>query len=445
MTAITPTNISQNVALYNKSGLAFLTNLLCIVSTANKKFRNFENEYGNLGQSTTFDLPPKFATASGLVWATQPYEQRVLTLTAGIARNVSFDVTNPETIFNIEKAGWDYLPQFKKSAMINLASKIESDIGLSFVSGMQNIDANGNPVGGLQTTSGPYRFYGNGISPINSYNQLASMITRFRNYGAVSENTYVILPDIMVPDVIGSGLNQFVPRRNDEDAMSWMLGEFGTPAVKYYQSNLLPLHTAGNVGVNQSTLTVVSVNDPTGQNVTQITFSGAATSDADAIFSGDLMSFNDGVSGKPNMRFLTFNGQAVSSSPVQIRATADAGSTGGGQVTVTITPALNWVGGGNQNLNNPITAGMQVTVLPSHRAGCVVGGDGFFVAMPKLPPQDPFYSSSMMDEDSGVSLRTSYGAFLGQGLNKYGVDAIYGATLVPEYAMRMILPLSQVG
>lgn len=445
MSAITPTNISQNVELYNKSGLGFLVNLLCIVSTANKKFKNFEMEYGNLGQSTTFDLPPKFATASGLVWTQQPYQQRVLTLTAGSAKNVSFDVTNPETIFNIEKANWDYLPQFKKSAIINLASQVEEDIAKSFVSGMQNVDNNGNPLGGLLTYSGPYRFYGNGISPINSYNQLASMITRFRNYGAVAEDTYVILPDIMVPDVIGSGLNQFAPRRNDEDAMSWNLGEFGTPAVKYYQSNLLPLFTAGNVGVNQQTLTVISTNDPTGQNVTQITVSGATNSDPDAIFSGDLMSFNDGVSGFPNIRYYTFNGQAISSSPVQIRATANAGATSGGQVTITVFPALNWAGGQNQNVSVPIQAGMQLTVVPSHRAGCVVGGEGFFVAMPKLPPQDPFYSATLMDEDSGVSLRTSYGAFLGQALNKYGVDVIYGATLVPEYAMRMILPLSQVG
>ena len=43
----------------------------------------------------------------------------------------------------------------------------------------------------------------------------------------------------------------------------WEIGSFGTPLVDYYQSNLMPLHTSGNTGVDQDTLTVVSVNDPT--------------------------------------------------------------------------------------------------------------------------------------------------------------------------------------
>ena len=56
-------------------------------------------------------------------------------------------------------------------------------------------------------------------------------------------------------------------------------------------------------------MTVVSVNDPTGVNVTSITFTypGSLT-DPNAVKAGDLFEFNDGVSGKPNMRFLTFIG-----------------------------------------------------------------------------------------------------------------------------------------
>ena len=74
--------------------------------------------------------------------------------------------------------------------------------------------------------------------------------------------------------------------------MSWEVGDFGTPLVSYYQSNLMPIHVSGNTGVNQHTLTVVSTNDPTGQNVTQITlYSGAAASDANAVFAGDLFQF----------------------------------------------------------------------------------------------------------------------------------------------------------
>ena len=93
----------------------------------------------------------------------------------------------------------------------------------------------------------------------------------FKNYGAVAEGMKIYLPDTVVPAVVGNGLNQFVPNRNDETAMSWEIGDFGTPRVEYYQSNLMPIHVSGDTGVNGQTLTVISTNDPTGQNVTQIT------------------------------------------------------------------------------------------------------------------------------------------------------------------------------
>ena len=134
--------------------------------------------------------------------------------------------------------------------------------------------------------------YGNGSTAISSYQQLAQAIMFFKNYGSVAEGIKVYLPDTVVPAVVGNGLNQFVPHRNDEIAMSWEVGDFGTPFVSYYQSNLMPIHVSGNTGVLQQTLTVVSTNDPTGQNVTQITVSGASASDANAVFSGDLFQFS---------------------------------------------------------------------------------------------------------------------------------------------------------
>ena len=69
------------------------------------------------------------------------------------------------------------------------------------------------------------------------------------------------------------------------------------------------------------------------------------------------------------MRYLTFIGHKVSANPVQFRATANAGSTAGSQVTVNVYPPLKASAGKDQNINNEIAAGMQVSVLPSHRAG----------------------------------------------------------------------------
>jgi hypothetical protein len=225
--------------------------------------------------------------------------------------------------------------------------------------------------------------------------------------------------------------------------MSWEIGDFGTPLVSYYQSNLMPIHVSGDTGVNQQTLTVVSVNDPTGQNVTQITVSGATASDASAVFSGDLFSFQDGVSGQPNMRYLTFIGHFPSANQVQFRATANAAANASGVVTINITPALNWAGGQNQNLNNPIAAGMQILGVQSHRCGGILGGDAFYLAMPQLPEQSPYDTANEYDDDTGVSMRLTYGSLFGQNETGMIYDETHGSVIVPEYSMRYVIPLSQ--
>ena len=202
---------------------------------------------------------------------------------------------------------------FGKSAIAELANLVEANIALNWASGVvSQLDGTTN------TYSGPYRFFGDGSTPLSSYQQLAQAVMLFKNYGSVAEGIKIYLPDTVIPSIVGNGLNQFAPDRNNEIAMSWEVGAFGTPRVMYYQSNLMPIHVSGNTGVNAQTLTVVSTNDPTGQNVTQITVSGATASDASAVFAGDMFQFKDGVSGKPNMRYLTFIGHNQSANTVQI-------------------------------------------------------------------------------------------------------------------------------
>lgn len=436
--AVFPNNILQQVQTYQRSGLALLQNLCCHISTANTKFKDFDKIQANLGSVVTFDLPPRATTTAGLVAAFQPAVQRVQSLACDQANNSSFAVTSQQRIFNLEKGEEDYMRVFGKSFIAELAAQVEGNIALNWASGVvSQLDGTTN------TFSGPYRFFGNGSTAISSYQQLAQAIMFFKNYGSVAEGIKVYLPDSVVPSVVGNGLNQFVPHRNDEIAMSWEIGDFGTPLVSYYQSNLMPLHVSGDTGVNQQTLTVVSTNDPTGQNVTQITVSGATASDANAVFAGDLFQFQDGVSGQPNMRYLTFIGHFPSANPVQFRATANAAANGSGVVTINITPALNWAGGQNQNVNNPIVAGMQILGLPSHRCGGILGGEAFYLAMPQLPEQDPYATANEYDETTGASLRLTYGSLFGQNQTGMIYDETHGSVIVPEYSMRYAVPLSQ--
>lgn len=439
--AVFPSNILQQVATYQRSSLGLLLNLCCHISTANTRFKDFDKIQANLGSSVTFDLPPRFTTAAGLVASFEPAVQRVLQLVADQSNNTSFAVTAQQRIFNLEKGEEDYMRVFGKSAIAELANLIESNIALNWTSSVvSQLDGTTN------SFSGPFRFFGDGSTQISSFQQLAQAIMFFKNFGSVAEGIKFYLPDSVIPSIVGNGLNQFVPQRNDDIAMSWEVGDFGTPLVHYYQSNLMPIQVSGNTGVNGQTLTVVSTNDPTGQNVTQITVSGASTSDANAVLAGDVFQFQDGVSGQPNMRYLTFTGHVQSANPVQFRAVSNAGSNSAGVVTITLnagSSGLNSAGGANKNLNNPIAAGMKLLTFPSHRAGGILGGDAFFVALPQLPEQSPFDTANEYDPDTGASLRLTYGSLFGQNQTGMVYDEVHGSVIVPEYSMRVLVPLSQ--
>lgn len=411
-----PSNILQTVQTYQDSSLAYLVNAFAFVNLANKKFKDFENREANLGDTVTFDLPPRYTTYNTLVATFQDSQQRVKALTVNNAVNTAYAFSNQQFIFNVR----DYMEKFGKSAVLEIGSKVEANVATNAI-------------------SNTFRFFGDGITAINSFGQLAQALANFRNFGAAKDNTRMILPDTAIPSIVNSGLNQFALNRNNELAMSWELGMFSN--CQFYESNLLPIQVAGTVGNSAQVLTLISTNDPTGVNVTQITFSGATPNDANAIKAGDLLQFQDGVSGQPNMRYLTFIGHQVSAQPVQFRATANAGANGAGQVTISVSPALVWAATQNQNLNNALAAGMQVKALPSHRAGLLWSGDALFLAMPRLPEEVPFPTANKADPESGVSLRMYYGSLFGQNQRGFVNDIIWGSTLVEEYAMRMVFPL----
>lgn len=410
-------NILQDVQTYNDSNLALLLNSYAFLNISNSRFKDFDKIEKQLGDTVGFDLPPRFTTTGSLVVSFQDVEQRVETLTVDQQESVAYNFTAQEFIFNAR----DYMEKFGKSAMAELGTSVESNVA-------------------QVCETAPYRFYGDGVTPISSYNQLAQALALFRNYGAAKDNTKCVLDDLTFPRVVNSGLNQFVLDRNEREANSWEIGRFSNS--DWYQSNLLPTHTAGTEGNAGSTLTVVSTTTDASGAVTAITFSGCdSASDADSVKRYDSFQFSDGVSGQADVRFRTFIGHKPSQNPVQFRATADAASTAGSQVTVSIYPALQANPGKDQNITRAITAGMQCTVLPTHRCGVIMAGNPLYLAMPRLPDEAPFPTARSTDPTTGCSLRTYFGSQFGQNSRGMVHDVIWGKTLVPEYAMKIALPV----
>lgn len=434
-----PANILQTVITYQMSNLAYLQNLCCFVSTSNSKFRDFDRMTANLGDTVNFDLPPRFTTTNSLVAAFQPADQRVQSLSVRNQISTSYAFSDQQFLFNVR----EYMERFGTAAMAEIGAKIEANIAQNC--DFQVVPATANNAAFFQP--GPFRFYGDGVTPINSYNQIAQALALYRNFGAPSYDTRGYLSDIAVAQIVGSGLNQFALDRNDKSALSWQVGAFS--GCEWYQSNLLPVHIAGNIGQQANgwagrVLTITAVGAPLADgSINQITVSsgGAVANDPNAIALGDRMQFNDGVAGQPNMRYLTFIGHQVSSVPVQIQATAQAGSGGGGAITITFTPPLQPTASFNQNVNNTPQVGMQLTVVPNCRVGMINSGNSLYVAMPQLPTETPYPTGNAIDPDTGVSLRQYYGSLFGQNVRGMVHDCIWGSVQVPEYGMAMLFPL----
>src|SRR3990167_5705037 len=169
-----PANVLQTVQTYQKAELAFLLNSFCGISLSNKKFERFNELTANLGDTVTFDLAPRYITYNGLVITQQPSVQRVQSLVCSQAANTSAGYTDQQFIFNVR----EYMDRFGEAAMKELGSSIESDILRNVVSGVRINDPQNSGFGTLQTASGPYRFYGDGVTQINSFGQLAQALDR---------------------------------------------------------------------------------------------------------------------------------------------------------------------------------------------------------------------------------------------------------------------------
>lgn len=440
-----PSNVLQNVSLYLRSYLAIQKNFTSLINRANKRFDKFNKVPGNLGSTVTFDSPPPALSSPGLIANRFPAQQNIYTLTVDQAANSAIAVDMQQLIFNIKNApGGNYLTVFGSSMVQALSTTMEETGLRTFMSGVKPMTQVGDQTIISEfgnALSGPNTYYGDGINPISSYQQLEQAVMLGRTTGQAPTPADMWIPDFARVPIVNSGLGQFAQSRNNEAAQSWQIAEFGSPKTTVMQSNILPFHISGTTGIQQQVLTVVSVNDPTGNNVTQITFSGANTTDANAVRAGDMFTFKP-QSGFITPKFLTQFGYFPSVRTYQFRATVTAASSGG-LVTVTLSEPINWAGGLNKNCSTPIIAGMEVSTLPSHKSGGIVYGNALYLAVPELPEEWPYLSVAETDPDTKLSFMLSYGSLLGQNVSQVILYQISGWFGVPKYMDRLVFPAEQ--
>ena len=98
-----------------------MLNSFCLISETNKKFKNFDKTApSNLGDTVTFDLPPRYITFNGLVITQQQSAQQIVqALVCSQAFNVSAGYSDQQFIFNVR----EYMDRFGESAIDELGTK----------------------------------------------------------------------------------------------------------------------------------------------------------------------------------------------------------------------------------------------------------------------------------------------------------------------------------
>lgn len=403
-----------DVATYTEAGLAMLVNSCPEIKISNGKWDTFNKIPNQLGGVATYSLPCLVDSTDTIAfgtWGSLTQLQRSISLTKQGA--VPLGISNLELIYNLE----GYLGAIGKSAVATLATKVGKEVADKYQYNTYFTSGDGTAAG------------------LSSFQQLAQAVDDFNDAGMpAGEEICGIIPLTAKSRIVGTGLNQFAPDRNDEMANTWEIGEFN--GVKWYTSNMCPQHVAGTCGKQGLTLTVIDINAD-GDELTVDTTLGV---DANAIKKGDVLTFKD-ITGYSNLRYLTYFGGVTTSQYVQVTATANAASDASGNIVISIDPPLVSTAGRTQNINDSVEAGMQLSVLGSHRAGAIFVRKALMLGMPDLGPTDPFDSARMEDKDTGVRLREYHGFLMGDGAYGYAHDVVWGSDLVPRYSRRLAFPM----
>lgn len=313
---------------------------------------------------------------------------------------------------------------------------------------------------------GGYRWVGDvkaGPTSNLTFPDLRRNVSLARNFGG-GEMLEVVLSDTATTQIANTGFQEFTPSRNDEMVKDWELGMVkGIAKARFYQSNLLPVHTAGTAQADSAAaasggLTMTAVVSTTYTTPGTTNTVGATNISLSGLTPGATVLVNDigdigskaGLVGSSAfnavnpIKFLRQQDHTLTEINPQFKVVVGGVADGSGNLTITVIPDFIYDGTNTnpaRNLNRAIDlANDRLRLVASHRAGVIFFKKGFMFASPKLSGTSPYVSSSVMDE-SGISLRSYYGYVFGYNTTMMVNDLYFGATTDSNYACRVIFPV----
>lgn len=389
--------------------LRLLKNNLVMAKTVH---RNYEREYGKVGDTIRIKLPFRVKSNSGRTLVKSPLVDKTIPLLVNNQEHVGLEYTVKDKTLDIK----DFSKRYLSSGMSQIANVIDRSLLLT----MKNAyHTSGTP--GVRPSA--FIDYANACAKQTLYavpqDGMRRAILHPFTCAELSDDVSKLFQEKMVKGAYQKGYKGPV-------------SEYST-----YESQNIPTHTVGDHGGTPLTAEVPAAGD------TEIDTDGWDISTTGLLLAGDVFTIA-GVNG--------VNPQNYQSTGLlqEFVVQADVDSDGAGLATITFLPAMN---DGTATLLNEegqtvsLSAYQNIDALPADGAAIVVAGtanteyeqnylfhrDAIALAMIDLElPQTAVSKARAYDPDSGLSL-TMTGAYdINEQTEIHRIDAVWASKLIYE-------------
>lgn len=393
--------------LVSNTALAMFANNAPFVMTGDRIYNDeFTSTGYKIGDTLQVRRQNHFIVGDGSVATPQSILETVETIVV----NHQYHAMIAYTIKDLSLRIQDFSRMFIQPAIQEIITKMEVDIA-------------------LQAEQQLYLYTGTAGTPINSFQTVDLAGAKLLEMGVnIADNAFLAMTVRDGSSLKSALLNNFTPVFNENIVKNSAIGHLSY--FDMYQSQNIVRHTAG-AGPRLTPGDTLTVNGAVASGNT-IVLAGATASVTDYFVAGDVISISGVQSVDPIGRNAT--GQNM-----QFVILANAASSGGGAITITVAPdIISDTMNPNRNVNNAVPNAAVVTVNGSHNVNVAYPERGLSIVCPPLYKLEVPYASVAIDPETGLSLAVVQTGDALAYQNYMRIDILCGFKWHPQYATRVL-------
>jgi hypothetical protein len=393
--------------LVSNTALAMFANNSPFVMTGSRIYQDdFQNSGYKIGDTLQVRRQNNFIVGDGSTAVPQDIIETVENITVAHQYHALIAYTVQDLTLRIE----DFSRMFIQPAIQNIITQMERDI---CAAAEQEL----------------YFFQGSAGSPINSFATVDLAGAKLLEQGVnIASDAYLAMTVRDGSSLKAALLNNFTPVFNEEIVRQSAIGHLSYFDI--FQSQNTVRHVAG-AGPTLHPGDALTVNGTVTSGNT-IILAGATAGVTNYFLPGDLISIAGVHSVNPLSR-------ASTGQDMQFVITAAANSSGGGAVTITVSPSIiSSTSSPLQNVDGPVLTTSAVTMVPSYNVNVAYPARAIDIVCPPLYKLQVPYASVAVDPETGLSLAvTQTGDILGYQ-NLMRIDILCGFKWHPQYAVKLL-------